>query len=638
MTKQEELELTVEGMTCPSCARHVEEALKQVDGVEDAIVPDGWESGRATVTTDSDVSAEALEAAVKEAGYSAIVQAESSNGEAVSSSETENLELDVQGMTCSSCAVHVENALKSVDGVEEAEVPGGWVSGRATVKADSLVSAEALSTAVKEAGYSATVKIRKPAGGPISSNGGGSRFDLMVIGGGSAGFAAAIKGAELGYKVAIVEAETIGGTCVNIGCVPSKALIRSVEAHHLAGRHSFRGIQTTSGQISWPEVIDDKDKLVEELRQSKYVDVLAGYPDVTYINGRARLTGKNGVEIDGKLYSPFRIIVATGAQPWAPPVPGLAEAGYLTSTTALELKELPRSLIVLGANAVGLELAQIYARAGTYVTVLELLPRIAPFEDEEVSEALTGYLEDEGIRIVTDFQTSHVARRDGRYVLKGSRDGVELTFDAEQLLVATGHRPNTANMGLEEAGVRLGKRGEILVDETLRTDNPFIYAAGDVTGEDMFVYVAAYAGGLSAENALNGAGQVYDASYIARVTFTNPQIASAGLTEAQAREQGYDVKVSTLPMEYVPRALAARDTRGLIKLVVDGATDRLLGAHVLAPEGSEIIQTAVMAIRFGLTVTQVRETMFPYLTNVEGLKLAMIGLEKDVAMLSCCAF
>jgi mercuric reductase len=541
-------------------------------------------------------------------------------------------------MTCSSCAVHVENALKSVDGVEEAEVPGGWVSGRATVKADSLVSAEALSTAVKEAGYSATVKIRKPAGGPISSNGGGSRFDLMVIGGGSAGFAAAIKGAELGYKVAIVEAETIGGTCVNIGCVPSKALIRSVEAHHLAGRHSFRGIQTTSGQISWPEVIDDKDKLVEELRQSKYVDVLAGYPDVTYINGRAKLTGKNGVEIDGKLYSPFRIIVATGAQPWAPPVPGLAEAGYLTSTTALELKELPRSLIVLGANAVGLELAQIYARTGTYVTVLELLPRIAPFEDEEVSEALTGYLEDEGIRIVTDFQTSHVARRDGRYVLKGSRDGVELTFDAEQLLVATGRRPNTANMGLEEAGVRLGKRGEILVDETLRTDNPFIYAAGDVTGEDMFVYVAAYAGGLSAENALNGAGQVYDASYIARVTFTNPQIASAGLTEAQAREQGYDVKVSTLPMEYVPRALAARDTRGLIKLVVDGATDRLLGAHVLAPEGSEIIQTAVMAIRFGLTVTQVRETMFPYLTNVEGLKLAMIGLEKDVAMLSCCAF
>lgn len=565
----------------------------------------------------------------------------------------EHLELTVEGMTCPSCAKHVEKALRSVDGVQEAEVPGGWESGRATIKVDSTVEAEALSVAVKEAGYSATVKTRKPEGGSISSNGGGSGYDLMVIGGGSGGFAAAIKGAELGYKVAIVEESTIGGTCVNIGCVPSKTLIRSVEAHHMAGHHSFRGIHTTSGQISWPEVMDDKDNLVDEMRQAKYVDVLAGYPEVTYIKGRARLTGKNGVEIDGssfdsaqdrpfdsaqrKQYAPFRIIIATGAQPWAPPIPGLAEVGYLTSTTALDLKELPKSMLVLGANAVGLELAQIYARAGTYVTVLELLPRIAPFEDEEISAALTGYLEDEGIQIVTGFQTSQVAKQDGRYVLTGMQEGDELTFDAEQLLVATGRRPNTANMGLGEAGVRLGKRGEVMVDETLRTDNPFVYAAGDVIGEDMFVYVAAYAGGLAAENALNGAGKIYDANYIARITFTDPQIASAGLTEAQAQEQGYDVKVSTLPMEYVPRALAARDTRGLIKLVVDGETDRLLGAHVLAPEGSEIIQTAVMAIRFGLTVGQMRETIFPYLTNVEGLKLAVIGLEKDVAMLSCCA-
>ncbi len=645
MVNKEQLELTVEGMTCPSCAKHVEKALKSVDGVQEAAISNGWQSGRAAVMVNSDVSAEALEAAVHDAGYSATVEARHSNSEAATSAETVEMELDVKGMTCDSCAVHVEKALRSVAGVKEAEVPEGWQSGKARVKTDSSVSAEALSTAVREAGYSATyqhdysatVKDRQPVGGPISSNGGGRDYDLMVIGGGSAGFAAAIKGAELGYKVAIVEAETIGGTCVNIGCVPSKALIRSVEAHHLAGQQRFGGIHTVAGQISWPEVIADKDKLVDELRQAKYVDVLAGYPEVTYIEGRARLTGKNGVEIDGKPYAPFRIIIATGARPWAPPIPGLAEAGFLTSTTALDLKELPRSMIVLGANAVGLELAQTYARAGTMVTILELLPRIAPFEDEEISEALAGYLEDESIQIVTNFQTSQVAKQDGRYVLTGSQDGIELTFDAEQLLVATGRRPNTANMGLEEAGVRLGNRGEMLIDETLRTDNPFVYAAGDVTGEDMFVYTAAYAGGLATENALNGLGRIYDASYIARVTFTDPQIASAGLTEAQAREQGYDVKVSTLPMEYVPRALAARDTRGLIKLVVDEATDRLLGAHMLAPEASEIIQTAVMPIRFGLTVTQIKETMFPYLTNVEGLKLAVLGLEKDVAMLSCCA-
>jgi mercuric reductase len=192
-------------------------------------------------------------------------------------------------------------------------------------------------------------------------------------------------------------------------------------------------------------------------------------------------------------------------------------------------------------------------------------------------------------------------------------------------------------MGLEEAGVRLGPRGEILVHDLLQTHNPLVYAAGDVTGRDMFVYVAAYSGQLAAENALASAGRTYDAAYIPRITFTDPQIASAGLTEAQARAQGYEVRVSTLPMVHVPRALAARDTRGLIKLIANAANDQLLGAHILAPEAGEMIQTAVLAIRFGITVRQLRETMFPYLTNAEGLKLAMLAFEKDVAKLSCCA-
>jgi mercuric reductase len=284
-----------------------------------------------------------------------------------------------------------------------------------------------------------------------------------------------------------------------------------------------------------------------------------------------------------------------------------------------------------------LELAQTFARAGTHVTLLELLPRIAPFEDQEISDALQVYLEAEGLEILTSFQTAGVEMRAGRYFLTGTRDGLEMTFDAEQLLVATGRRPNTTGMGLEEAGVKLGKRGEILVDETLRTENPHVYAAGDVTGQDMFVYVAAYSGGLAAENALTGFGRVYDAAYIPRITFTDPQIASAGLTEGQARQKGLAVKVSVLPMSYVPRALAARDTRGLIKLVSDSSTDRLLGAHILAPEAGEMVQTAVLAIRFGITLTQLRETMFPYLTNTEGLRLAALAFEKDVAMLSCCA-
>ncbi len=541
------------------------------------------------------------------------------------------------GVTCDSCALHVTQALKSVGGVKDAEVPG-WQSGQASVQAEADVDAQALSAAFQRAGYTATVKTRQPVGGSAPPAGGsGHQFDLMVIGGGSAGFAAAIKGAELGFKVALVEAGVIGGTCVNIGCVPSKTLIRAVELYHLAGQPRFRGVHTTPNSLNWPEVVAHKDELVSEMRQSKYADVLAAYPEITYLQGRARLTGQSGVEIDGAAYAPGKIVIATGARPWAPPIAGLSDGPYLDSTSALDLTELPRSMIVLGANAVGLELAQAYARAGTQVTVLEVLPRIAPFEDEDVSAALTGYLEAEGLRVVPNFKTANVERRDGRYRLTGTIQEAEAAFEAEQLLVATGRRPNTAGLGLEEAGVRLGQRGEILVNSSLQTHNPLVYAAGDVTGRDMFVYVAAYSGQLAAQNPLTHAGRAYDTAYIPRITFTDPQVASAGLTEAQARERGYEVKVSTLPMRHVPRALAARDTRRLIKLVANVANDQLLGAHILAPEAGEMIQAAVMAIRFGITVSELRETMFPYLTNAEGLKLAMLAFDKDVAMLSCCA-
>ena len=554
--------------------------------------------------------------------------------------EPKLIQFDIQGMTCASCAQHVQRALKKISGVIEANVPG-WEFGQATVTVDDSVNPADLEVSVAKAGYRATVKPgnrQQRAAIPFIRKGqDAEHFHLMVIGGGSAGFAAAIKGAELGYKVALVEAGTMGGTCVNIGCVPSKALIRATEHYHRAGEHPFRGVQTMAGALAWSQVVAHKDELVAELRQAKYADVLAAYPGITYLQGRARLTGGNSVEVDGVPYIPDKIILATGASSWTPPILGLHEAGFLTSTTAMELAELPRSLIVLGANAVGLELAQTFARAGTHVTLLEQLPRIAPFEDEAVSAALHGYLEEEGLRIATNFKTAKVERHDGHYILTGSQDQEEMIFNAEQLLVATGRRPNTAGLGLAVADVQLGTRGEILVGNTLQTGNPNIYAVGDVTGRDMFVYTAAYAGGLAAENALTGTDKPYETAYIARITFTDPQIASAGLTETQAEDAGYAVKTSTLPMSYVPRALAARDTRGLIKLVADKVTGKLLGAHLLAPEAGEIIQTASLALKLGLTVEDLRTTLFPYLTNVEGLKLAALAFEKDVALLSCCA-
>lgn len=558
--------------------------------------------------------------------------------------EMQEIMLDVRGMTCDSCAVHVSRALGKVSGVSDVDVPG-WQSGRATLKAEGSVSNDMLVEAVKAAGYRATVKERRDIQTDIPGNGRTPQdFDLMVIGGGSAGFAAAIKGAELGKRVALVEAGTIGGTCVNVGCVPSKTIIRAAEVHHRAGHHPFQGAARIKAAGDWGAVIAQKDELVDELRQAKYIDVLAAYPEVTYLQGWAKLLGDNRVEItplgnggSPTTYTPGSIVITTGASPWVPSIPGLEEAGYLDSTSALSLTDRPSSMIVVGANAVGLELAQSYARFGSKVTVLEVMPVIAPFEEPEISEALADYLQEEGIRIETGVKITQVDRDEQEYRLTVERAGETLIVEAQALLMATGRRANTRGMGLENAGVELGKRGEILVDDHLHTTNPYVYAAGDVTGRDMFVYVAAYSGTLAAENALNGSGRVYDTNVLPRVTFTDPAVAAVGLRQQQAVEAGYEVKTSVLPLKYVPRALANRDTRGLIKLVADAETDRLLGAHVLAPDAGEMIQAAVVAIKAGMTVQDLVDTSFPYLTMVEGLKLAAQTFEKDVAMLSCCA-
>lgn len=552
--------------------------------------------------------------------------------------------LDVQGMTCDHCAAHVTKALFLVPGVAEVDVPG-WRSAQATVRATSDVSSESLIEAVRAAGYQASVRQQhNPELASPKKDDSSADFDLMVLGGGSAGFAAAIRGAELGRRVALVEAGTVGGTCVNIGCVPSKTLIRAAELYHRAVHHPFDGMPRLSAPADWQAIVAQKDELVSRLRQSKYVDVLAAYPNITYFQGHARLLGENRVEISltsngvsTTRYAPGRIVIATGAQPWAPPIPGLEEVDYLTSTSALALTERPASMIVVGANAVGLELAQVFARFGTKVTILERLPAIAPFEEPEISAALAEYLRDEELAIETAVDIMRVEKEASGYRLIAERDDRKLVFEADALLMATGRRASTQGMGMQEAGVKLGPRGEIIVDEHLRTTNPYVYAAGDVTGRDMFVYVAAYSGTLAADNALSEARRVYDTTILPRVTFTDPAVAAVGLTERQAQEAGFAVKTSFLSLEYVPRALVNRDTRGLIKLVADEKTDRLLGAHILAAEAGEIVQAAALAIKAKMTVRALTDTFFPYLTMAEGIKLAAQTFEKDVATLSCCA-
>ncbi len=547
-----------------------------------------------------------------------------------------HITLRIEGMTCDGCARHVTEALKSVPGVEEAEV-GNWRSGRATAVTQENVDSKVLVEAVQKSGYRALVQEQRPLEGQRRVPSSDEEFDMMIVGGGSAAFAAAIKSAELGAKIAIVEKGTIGGTCVNIGCVPSKTLIKAAEICYHSAYSEFEGLTACPPPSDWQRVVRQKDELVGALREEKYVHVAESYPNIKIIKGRAELLGGRQLSVDGKIYTPGKILIATGSRPWAPDIPGLRESGFLDSTDALSLPALPQSLLVVGGGSIGLELAQLFSRFGVRVIVMEGGSRVAMAEEPEVGDALVKYLEAEKIRICTNVKIKRVERKEGQYRAHAVIDGGDEECVGEQLLVATGRRATTAGFGLEKAGVKLGPKGEIQVNEHLQTGNPDIYAAGDCIGDPMYVYVAAYAGGLAAENALNEAGKVYDLFALPHVTFTDPQFASVGLTEKQARDAGFKVKTTTLPLKDVPRALASRNTKGLIKLVAEEDTQRILGAHALAAEAGEIIQEMTLAIRFGLTVKDIVETFHPYLTMVEGIKLAALTFTRDVGKLSCCA-
>ena len=470
-----------------------------------------------------------------------------------------------------------------------------------------------------------------------SANNGNGRYDLIVVGAGSAGFSAAITAAEQGAQVALVGHGTIGGTCVNFGCVPSKTLIRATEAVHHANIAStrFDGIESGARVTDWAAQVAQKDALVASLRQAKYADLLSEYNNVAYHEGRARLV-EGGVDVGARLLASERIIIATGARPALPSIPGIGEVSPLDSTMALALTELPRSLIVMGGGYVGAELAQTFARAGVAVTLV-FRSRLLPEAEPEIGQALADYLTGEGVTIMRGVTYDFVRKTADGAALAITRNGGHEVLTAERILVATGRTPNTEGLGLSEAGVVQTSSGAIVVDDRMRTSKVGVYAVGDVTGKDQFVYMAAYGAKLAAKNALNGNSLRYDNTAMPAVVFTDPQVASVGLTEAQARAAGHPVRTSVLSLDNVPRALAARDTRGLIKLVADGATRKLLGAHILAPEGADSIQTAALAIRCGLSINDLSEMIFPYLTTVEALKLAAQTFDRDVKKLSCCA-
>lgn len=529
----------------------------------------------------------------------------------------ETFDVVVGGMTCDGCARHVADALQQA-GAEESSVD--WRKGRAIARGP--VDREVLESALAETPYRLKRLDHRPGAAP-ESDGPIFDYDLVVIGSGGGAFAGAIRARDLGRRVLMVERGTTGGTCVNVGCIPSKALLVASERAQLTGRPSLA------------DALEAKRALVDELRQAKYEDLIDEY-EIDFRHASARVADPHMVEIDGDLISTAAILVATGARPAVPAIEGLEGAGYLDSTLALELSVAPARLAVLGANAVGLELGQMLGNFGSHVTFIARRD-LAPNGEPEISEQLGEVLVEEGHAVLRGARVTAVSVEDGEKVLRGT--GPDGTFEirVDEILVATGRTPNTEDLGLEALGIELDARGAVHVDPHQRTNVPSIFAAGDATDQPQYVYVAAAGGAAAAENAFGSGDRELDFAALPQIIFTSPAIAQAGLTEAEAREAGLDVTVRTLPLSAIPRALVNADTRGLFKLVAETDTGRLVGVSVLADGAPDVIQAAVLAIERGMTVNELASSWAPYLAMAEGLKLAAQTFTRDVSKLSCCA-
>ena len=549
------------------------------------------------------------------------------------------IRLDIGSMTCGSCANDVREALQKSPGVEHVEVE--YPAGVATVHSDRPPNVQALIAAVVALGYSASVAaaLKQPGAGDPSLAAGANdgALHIAMIGSGGAAMAAALKAAERGARVTLIERGTLGGTCVNVGCVPSKIMIRAAHVAHVRRVSPFdNGIAASNPTIDRPRLLAEQQARVDELRHIKYENILGGNSAITVLNGNARFNDGQSLIVSmnagGERIVAFdRCLISTGASPAAPPIPGLKGLPYWTSTEALASETIPPRLAVIGSSVVAVELAQAFARLGSKVTMLArhtLLSR----EDPAIGEALTAAFRAEGIEVREHTQANGVACVANEFMLTTECGEIHV----DKLLIATGRVHNTHGLALDAAGVEVDAQGAIVIDKGMHTSNPHIYAAGDCTNQPQFVYVAA-AGGTRAAINMTGGEATLDLTTMPEVIFTEPQIATVGLTEAQARRRGIATDQRALGLDNVPRALANFDIRGFIKIVAEADSGRLLGVQAVAEGAGELIQTAAVALRAGMTVAELADLLFPYLTMVEGLKLCAQTFNKDVSQLSCCA-
>ncbi|MEX0617028.1 MAG: mercury(II) reductase [Candidatus Woykebacteria bacterium] len=462
------------------------------------------------------------------------------------------------------------------------------------------------------------------------------QFDLIVLGGGAGAFAAAIAANEAGTKVAMVNAGLpLGGTCVNVGCVPSKTLLKIGEIAYY-GNHGFDAISGKL-EVNFEKAIEHELNIVEKMRHDKYSEVLSNLENVTHFEGKAKFVSKNEIEVNGQRLCGDKFVIATGSTALPTPLEGLDKVDYITHIDALKLKKLPKSMVIIGAGPLGLEFGQMYHHFGTKVTILQRGPTVMARTEPELSEALQKYLEDEGVSIFTNANSKKVRKENGEKVVTFEVDGREMEAKGEILMFAAGKTPNTKELDLDKVGVEVNQKGAIKVGDNLQTTAPHVWAVGDVVDRPLRLETTAgKEGKIATENALGGKKRKMDYSAVPYAVFTTPNLAGVGKTDAEAVSGGSRCTCNTLGFDMVPKAAIINDTRGLIKIVAERESHKIIGIHILGPEAADLIHEATMIVRNKMTLEDVIDTVHVFPTLSEVIKLAAQNFFRDVSKLSCC--
>lgn len=443
-------------------------------------------------------------------------------------------------------------------------------------------------------------------------------FDVIVIGGGPGGYVAAIRAAQLGAKVAIVEKDKLGGTCLNRGCIPTKSLAASAELVHLLRNAATFGINVEGFSVDFQRVMERKEEIVDGL--VKGIAFLLSRHKIELVEGSGKLIAPDTVEIhkeDGtkEQLTGKNIIVATGSEPALINALGYNGSSVITSNEALRMEAIPKSLLIIGGGVIGCEFASIFNNFGSEVTIVEAMPNILPLLDNEISRRLAMAMKKRGITIKTKAMISSVVEVEGG--IKATLESGE-EIQAEKALISIGRTFNTEGLGLEDIGIALGPKGEILVDDYMRTNVPGVYAIGDVTNKIQLAHVASAQGLVAAENVMGG-NRAMDYSVVPSCIFTIPEIGSVGLTAQEAKAQGIKTKVGKFPFTALGRARCMDETDGNVKIITDAETDKVLGVHIIGPHATDLIAEAALAIRMGATAKDIAQTIHAHPTLSESM-------------------